>query len=134
MKRKVEKELESTKDEYENYKKTQRDLLLKTKKEALAPRVEAQKKIDYLEKDLDAQRKENDAEKEALNAEVAMQRKVIEENDAEKEALKAEVAMQKKVIEDLKNRPTAFSLAADFIRAVPFVGAMGCLLLRQIIA
>ena len=134
MKRKVEKELKSTKDEYENYKKTQRDLLLKTKKESLAPRVEAQKKIDYLEKDLDAQRKENNAEKEALNAEVAMQKKVIEENDAEKEALKAEVAMQKKVIEDLKNRPTAFALAADFIRAVPFVGAMGCLLLRQIMA
>ena len=59
----VEQELEPTKNQYESYKKTQGDLLVKIKQEALTPRVEAMKELPSLRnegKPLKRKKKENE--------------------------------------------------------------------------
>ena len=80
---------------------------------------ERDKRIKVLEMELHTQREINQERKTGFEREIEAQKKLVKEST---EALK-------------KSQPPAIlTPLVDFVRAVPLFAAMGCLLLRQVVA
>ena len=80
---------------------------------------EKDQRIEVLERQLEAQREINQERKTEFEREIEAQKKLVKDST---EALKK------------SQTPSILTPLVDFVRAVPLFAAMGCLLLRQVVA